>query len=155
MHPYGLNTISRHSTGPMAGPPSYLAGTMLGHMATLRRQPVHQPIDDNLPKTMARPSMSGVPQYYYGWHPTTGAPVSMPMTLVSSNNFYPPLSSSTSSSSSMTFAASTTPCITSNIGAPGFGGVNVIHGGGVPSSASSNASSSCISSSANQRSYCF
>lgn len=65
MHPYGLNTISRHSTGPMAGPPTYLTGNMVGHMATLRRQPVHQPIDENLPKTITRP-ITNNPQYYYG-----------------------------------------------------------------------------------------
>uniref|UniRef100_A0A336N2J0 CSON005195 protein n=1 Tax=Culicoides sonorensis TaxID=179676 RepID=A0A336N2J0_CULSO len=84
LNAYGMNTIARHSTGPLhaqamhAGPPQYIAGSIVGHMATLRRhpqglqpqmhqlqqQPQHQSLqDETMPKSLSRGANA---QYYYG-----------------------------------------------------------------------------------------
>lgn len=83
MNAYGMNTIARHSTGvPLhaqamhAGPPQYMSGSIVGHMATLRRQPQalqpqihqlqpqHHSLDETIPKSLSRGATNA--QYYYG-----------------------------------------------------------------------------------------
>ncbi|XP_063695680.1 protein eva-1-like isoform X2 [Culicoides brevitarsis] len=79
LNAYGMNTIARHSTGPLHAqamhPPQYMSGSIVGHMATLRRQPQalqpqihqlqpqHHSLDESLPKSLSR---GANPQYYYG-----------------------------------------------------------------------------------------
>lgn len=87
MTTYGMNTLARHSTGPLhatamhAGPPQYMSGSIVGHMATLRRQPPpqstgltpqmhqlqpqHHSLDEQImPKSLSRGATNA--QYYYG-----------------------------------------------------------------------------------------
>lgn len=71
-----MNTLARHSAGPLHAPQHhpYLSGTVVGHMATLRRQPLplhhtlqqqqHQSLDESMPKSLSRGATNA--QYYYG-----------------------------------------------------------------------------------------